>query len=326
LVEPREAPLLVGLIRRCYGDTYIDPSFYDEGSVSSLLESRTLHSIGAFESQGALVGHMGITLRAHGGNTADAGMTLVDPAWRGRGIAKRVALGLAQQSVALGLVGVHDYPVTVHDATQRIGAGFGVDTGLMLANVPADVVFEDMRTASGTRSSSVIRWLPFGRVPERDVFLPGRYRAFVEALYEQARLPRAALDSSESLAKSSSTIGRAYDERRRTLRLTATRLGQDIAQAVDTEIRAAAQQGAVVAHVDLLLGDPCTPVASEALRPLGFFFAGVLPEYRGGDVLRMQWLSNPGFGRSGVLSDEARAVAAFVLEDRSQTLDAEVNR
>jgi hypothetical protein len=29
LVAPEEASLLIGLIRRCYGDTYIDPSFYD---------------------------------------------------------------------------------------------------------------------------------------------------------------------------------------------------------------------------------------------------------------------------------------------------------
>jgi predicted GNAT family acetyltransferase len=48
---------------------------------------------------------MGIALRAHGGITADAGMTLVDPAFRGRGIARRVAVGLAQQSMKLGLVG-----------------------------------------------------------------------------------------------------------------------------------------------------------------------------------------------------------------------------
>ena len=102
--------------------------------VSELLANRRLHSIGAFTDAGQLVGHMGITLRPHGGITADAGMTLVDPTFRGRGIARRVAVGLAEQSMALGLVGVHDYPVTVHAATQRIGAGFGVDTGLMLAN------------------------------------------------------------------------------------------------------------------------------------------------------------------------------------------------
>ena len=123
LVRPDEGRLLIELIRRCYGETYIDPSFYDEGHVSALLDDGTLSSIGAFAGD-SLVGHMGITLRTHGGNTADAGMTLVDPSFRGRGIAKRVAVGLAQQSVALGLVGVHDYPVTVHAARVTAGASW----------------------------------------------------------------------------------------------------------------------------------------------------------------------------------------------------------
>ena len=143
---PAEASLFIGLIRRCYDETYIDPSFYSEVVVRELLARRRLHSIGAFTDTGQLVGHMGITLRPHGGITADAGMTLVDPTFRGRGIARRVAVGLAEQSMALGLVGVHDYPVTVHAATQRIGAGFGVDTGLMLANIPGDVVFQGIET------------------------------------------------------------------------------------------------------------------------------------------------------------------------------------
>ena len=80
LVASEEAPLLIGLIRRCYGETYIDPSFYDETVAGELLKSGCLHSIGAFAEAGRLVGHMGITMRAHTGITADAGMTLVDPA------------------------------------------------------------------------------------------------------------------------------------------------------------------------------------------------------------------------------------------------------
>ena len=118
LVAPEESSLLIGLIRRCYGESYIDPSFYDAEVVTERLASGRLHSIGAFMEAGTLVGHMGITLRPHGGITADAGMTLVDPAFRGLGIARRVAGGLAKQAIALGLVGVHDYPVTVHAATQ----------------------------------------------------------------------------------------------------------------------------------------------------------------------------------------------------------------
>jgi len=319
LVASEEARLLIGLIRRCYGETYIDPSFYSETVLGELLASGRLHSIGAFAEAGQLVGHMGITMRAHGGITADAGMTLVDPAFRGRGIARRVAVGLAQQSIALGLIGVHDYPVTVHAATQRIGAGFGVDTGLMLANMPGDVVFQQMETpAPGSRTSSLIRWLPFGRAPERSVYLPQRYRAKIEALYAEASLSRTVLQPDAHLGEWRSELEQAYDERRQILRLVVTSAGGDLGARVEAEICAAADRGGLVAHADLSLAHAATPAVADALRAHGFSFAGLLPEYRDGDVLRMQWLAGSvDRAASSVIStDSTREIVAFVSADR----------
>jgi serine/threonine-protein kinase RsbW len=247
-------------------------------------------------------------------------MTLVDPACRGRGIARRVAVGLAQQAIALGLVGVHDYPVTVHAATQRIGAGFGVDTGLMLANMPGDVVFQEMETpAPGSRTSSVIRWLPFGRAPERSVYLPERYRAQLEALYAEANLQRTVQEPDGHLAEHESELERSYDERRQILRLLVTRAGSDLASRVETATHEAERLGGLVAHVDFSLSDPATPAATEVLRTQGFSFAGLLPEYRDGDVLRMQWLgSSVDDTAFGVLSaDSTREIQSFVLRDRA---------
>ena len=319
LVTPAEASLLIGLIRRCYDETYIDPSFYSEAVVSEMLASRRLHSIGAFTDAGQLVGHMGITVRAHGGITADAGMTLVDPTFRGRGIARRVAGGLAKQSMALGLVGVHDYPVTVHAATQRIGAGFGVDMGLMLANMPGDVVFQEIETpAPGSRTSSLIRWLPFGLAPERSVYLPERYREQIEILYAEAHLVRTVLRSDEHLGERESELEPEYDERRQILRVGVSRGGHDLAATVEAETGCAVKCGGLVAHVDLPLADPATPVAAERLRTLGFSFAGLLPEYREGDVLRMQWLADSvdDTASSILATDSTRAIEEFVLKDR----------
>jgi serine/threonine-protein kinase RsbW len=318
---------LIGLIRSCYGETYIDPSFYRERVVRDLLAERRLYSIGAFTDAGRLVGHMGISMRPRGGITADAGMTLVDPMFRGRGIARRVAVGLAEQSMALGLVGVHDYPVTVHAATQRIGAGFGVDTGLMLANMPGDVAFQDMETsAPGARTSSLIRWLPFGRAPERGVYLPERYRESIGSLYAAAHLSREQLRSDGALGEHASELEHTYDARRQILRIAVTRTGLDLATRVENEKHAAAKRGGLVAHVDLALSNPATPAATEALRALGFSFAGLLPEYRDGDTLRLQWVAESvDSTEPSVLSTEAtRAIAAIVESDRISA--AEVGR
>ena len=88
------------------GDTYMDPTFYEPQAVHERLTSRTLHSIGAWTTDALLVGHVAIAVRPWGGNTADAGMTLVAHSHRGYGIARKVAMGLAKQAIALGLVGV----------------------------------------------------------------------------------------------------------------------------------------------------------------------------------------------------------------------------
>lgn len=64
------------------------------------------------------------------------------------------------------------------------------------------------------------------------------------------------------------------------------------------------------------MADPAAPVATAALCTLGFFFAGVLPEYRDGDVLRMQRLSKSISHDSGVLSEEGQSIEAFVVNDQ----------
>jgi serine/threonine-protein kinase RsbW len=222
--------------------------------------------------------------------------------------------------MALGLVGVHDYPVTVHAATQRIGAGFVVDTGLMLANMPADVEFQEIENpALGARTSSLIRWIPFGLAPGRRVHLPAPYREPIEALYDEACLSRTVLQSDNRIGGGESELDCAYDGRRQTLRIGVARAGRDLGAKVDAEIRGSTNRGCLIAHVDLRLGDAATLTAVEILRARGFSFAGLLPELRDGDALRMQWLSDSvDDGVSTILSTDAtRAIEAFVFEDRS---------
>jgi len=97
-----------------------------------------------------------------------------------------------------------------------------------------------------------------------------------------------------------------------------TSAGGDLGARVEAEIRAAADRGGLVAHVDLSLAHPATPVAAEALRTQGFSFAGLLPEYRDGDVLRMQWLAGSVdcAAFSVISTDSTRDIEAYVSRDR----------
>ena len=107
-----EAPRLVACVRRCYGESYIDPAQYDADEIARSIAEGRRHAIAAVARDGEVVGHIGLTLRRAGDVTADAGMTLVDPRFRGRKLARAISLALGRRAIELGLVGMHDYPVT----------------------------------------------------------------------------------------------------------------------------------------------------------------------------------------------------------------------
>jgi len=312
-----EARKLVDCVRRCYGETYVDPGQYDADRIAREIAEGRRHALVAISDSGAVIGHMGITLRRRGDITADAGMTLVDPAHRGRGISHQLGAAIARTGRALGLVGAHDYPVTVHGATQRIGADHGFDTGLLLDNMPADVAFEEMeRTAGASRSASLIRYLPLSPAPERTLYVPQRYEAIVRWLCARARLPRELATAREHAPASASEIAVREDDRRDVQRIALVTPGVNAIADITSLLRDGPGAPAT-SQIDLPLGDPAIPAIAEALWERGFFYGGLLPEYRDGDVLRLQRPAAPASARPAPVleSETARALCRFLLRD-----------
>jgi len=69
------------------------------------------------------------------------------------------------------------------------------------------------------------------------------------------------------------------------------------------------------------MDDPVTPAAADALREDRFLFCAVLPEYRSGDVLRLQRLSRDRLPRPNLVNPDAQAILGLIGRDyrRSHT-------
>jgi serine/threonine-protein kinase RsbW len=67
--------------------------------------------------------------------------------------------------------------------------------------------------------------------------------------------------------------------------------GADLREFVLVRLRELCQQRVDCIYVDLPLSHPAVEEAGSRLDELGFFFGGVLPELRDGDVLRLQFLN-----------------------------------
>lgn len=289
-LEPDDAPSLVRCLLRCYGETYLHKAFYDPEQLRSLLARKLLHSAVAVDAEGEVVAHLGAMLEHRGSRTADMILGIVDPRHRGRKLILETGIALAPSLAELGLVGLYLYATTAHAISQKLCLATGsVETGILLGFLPEATSSKQIRSpAASHRYPSILLYLPTGEAPARTVHVPRSYRRIVSAIYSRVGLEREIVDGSSDLPPRSTVQRVILDAPRDLVRFVVESAGGDLGHQVAQQLRDPGVDSMEVVQLDLRLADPATPAAVEALRPLGFFFGGVLPELRDGDVIRLQ--------------------------------------
>ncbi|MEO6026003.1 MAG: GNAT family N-acetyltransferase [Candidatus Binatia bacterium] len=315
-LDPADAPQLTACFERCYGRSYIATFFYDPDAIRARMRDGRLQPVVATMPDGTIVGHMALTRRHAQALTLEAGNTIVDPSQRSQGLAARLGAALFEVCRDGGGIGFHHYPTTAHGVMQKLAVqGGGVETGIMLGYVPAGVDYKDIGGASADRLAVVTVYQPLAPAPARSVSVPPRYAAVVHELYGKAGFARA-MHPAVPPSSSSTSVLHTTVAAPGVVQIAVERVGADLAAAV---AQAASDAAALVTHVDLPLDDPGTPAAVEALRPAGFFYCALMPEFAASDVLRLQHL-HPAAEPSTLpelVNPEARALLQFAMADRA---------
>ena len=314
-----DAPRLVACFERCYGRTYPDPSFYDARQLAARLRAGDLRSVVAWTDDSEVVGHMALSFRRAGGRVAEAGHTVVDPRVRGQRLVADLSAALVDEARRIGLSGFVHYPTTAHRIMQRLAVrGGGIETGILLDYVPAETEYRGFDlTGCGTRHAVIAVYQPIGEAPPQAVHVPERYRTWIGGFYAEAALARS-LRASAGAGKGATDQHVEHEPARGLARIVVRRIGEDLGERVASVVEEGPDRR--VTHVDLRLADPAVTAGSEVLRELGFFFAALLPDFDGCDVLRLQRV--PAFD-SDVLeprleTDAARTLLARIREDAGQ--------
>jgi hypothetical protein len=319
LVES-DAPALAQCFKRCYGKSYVVAEFYDPAATVERIHAGTLRSMVAVSTSGEIVGHMGLTVRDPRAQTVDAGNSIVDPRYRGRQLVAHLALAVIELCRESGFLGFHHYPTTVHPIKQKLALAGGTETGIMLGYIPSGTEYREIEGAPRTdRPAVVVVYHPLREAPEREVFVAGEIAGIVRAMYERAALVRTVRTDAATLPAGATELRLFHDERRGLARAQVTRVCDDVGEAVRAafgEVRVSLKQ------VDLPMFDAATPTAAAALRPLGFFFSAILPEYLDGDVLRLQRFARTSLVRPELVSPEANAIFDAIDADHTRTLRA----
>lgn len=323
-LEPGDVPSLVRCAVRCYGDSYPQRVFYDADEVRRLLSRELLYSAVAVDREDEVVAHLGMVLERRGNRTGDMVLGIVDSRFRGHALSVHVGSILAQEFQRLGLIGLYQYATTAHGISQRLNlATSSIVTGVLLGYVP-EVTSSMQRPTDplGWRIPSIMLYLPLAEAPARTAYVPKRYRELVSDIYAGIGLERQLVESGSGLPGAPTYLRSVLDTPRSLARVVVERAGRDLVSEVSRGLRDVGSSVAHIAHIDLRLSDPSTPESVEVLRELGFFFGGVLPEFRDGDVIRLQSTRQGLLDRSAiaVVSEASERHLDFVLADREAAL------
>jgi serine/threonine-protein kinase RsbW len=149
------------------------------------------------------------------------------------------------------------------------------------------------------------------------VHVPPSYRRIASDIYARVGLERRIVDGTGVLAPRSTTQRVILDAPRDLVRFAVESAGEDLGEQLAQQLRDPGMDSIEVFQLDLPLADPATPAAVEMLRPLGFFFGGILPELRDGDVIRLQAVKRRAIDRDAVslASASARELLDLVLAE-----------
>jgi hypothetical protein len=325
---PDEAARLTEAIERSYGRSYDAAWAYDVDEVRRRLACGSMRSIVGVDPAGEVVGHLALDREEPTAPAGHAGQAVVDPRYRGHHLFTTLKRDLAAWCTEAGLLGMYSEATAAHPYSQAANLELGGhETGFLLGYIPAQVSYTAIKEDSqGRRQSVALFWLTTNPAPPRVVHPPQWHRDIVAAVYAHNALDRGLVPLDETPSLTGPThlaITEHVDHNEATIAID--RVGADVVEALSAALVAEADAGRDLVHVDFSLEDPATSALPPAVHDqLGVFFGGIVPELRGGDVLRMQWLNQVEADPSdvAVASDFGAELLAYVFERKGAGVSA----
>ncbi len=308
------------LIYKNYGYTYFKDTFYYPEKILQMERSGKIFSVVA-QIDEKIVGHFAM-VRLPKSNIAEIGIAVVDPAYKGLGIMKKMFHLLLQKAKKLGLSALYGEAITFHPYSQRANARFGFcTTALMLGDVHQMVRLKGHRYPFKQKRGAVALEYKILKPFTKKIALPNRYRHWIERTYQICHmryLPK-------KLGHFNTTkIFHEYNATFNIATIVIEGVGKDFESRFHIEY-----EQLIAKHPDMVYADINLEEVShidhavEVLRKFGFFYCGVAFLRRHEkDYLRMQCEVSENVEEQEIrcYSDFCKQLHAFILKDKSKKI------
>lgn len=283
----------------------------------------------AVTPQGRIIGHTALERESLDDPIAIGGYLVVDPEYRGHGIAERITEIRFREGPSLGLRGMLAMAVTVHTASQKTSlANGGHEVGVLLAAQEARIVMRGIGGKQRHERHSIVAFYFPWRDLARESYPPAAYRDLLERIYANCAIERAIqrppagidLESLPARSMLDVSILRAANHGR----IRVKSYGRDFLAEVLHLVRDLHQHHVAVIRLELPLSDPSTAIFGGAAEELGFSFAAVFPGTAAGDLLCLQSLHEVEVNPADIhtASENGAALLQAVIASRERVLSS----
>jgi anti-sigma regulatory factor (Ser/Thr protein kinase) len=310
---------------KSHGYSFFDDHIYYPERLVALTASGDMISYVAVTNDDVFMGHACLLFQYPEDRCAELTFAFVNPEYRGQGALGRLVTALFEVHGQRPLEGVYAYAVANHPFTQKSTLRQGInDCGILLATSPASWKFKGIAGDPSQRISVVLSFRYIGPAKRLVIYPPSHHRAMIEKLYQNIKaeheyaVPVAVPElsgESEFLTGTNSSEGCAE--------IFISHYGKDVVREVRKLLRSYCLQSYASINLFLRLEDPATYSLTEEFEKLGFFFAGILPCARIGDVLILQFLNNVDVDYSKITaySDIAKLILGYIQERDPNRID-----
>jgi serine/threonine-protein kinase RsbW len=318
LMTPDDAIAVARCTYAVYGYSLPDDYLYVPDRMREMLDGGLLEVCIGTTPAGEVVSCLTCQVDEPGAPVGYLGEGLVDPRFRHHGLLEQMLRFAQARARERGLLGIYAEAVTVHPYSQKSNLALGFsEMGVQLGDEAPTVDFKQIAGGGDRRrTATVLNFLKTREGPRRAVYPPARHRPMIERLYGSGSLSRELRGPAPAALPAAGGRVRVevYPEWSEAL-LRVAAYGADLPDLVRARLRELCRRRIDWIGLDLPLSDPGAAHLCAAFEGLGFFFAGIIPDLVGDDILRLQYLNEVEVevASAQIASDFGRELFGYVV-------------
>lgn len=296
---PEQSTELARFVYKVHGNNFGEESIYYPDKRTEEIESGLLDACVVLNESNEVIGHLAMTLSAVDSMVGHSCQAIIDPRYIKHGLFKRMKEFMIDNANARGMYGLYSEVPADNILNQQSNISLntheiGVLMGHLISNFSRDTKNSEIKNI---RTAAILFYIKINEEPALNIYPPYHHKTIISKIYNKHKLNRTIRTTSRTnidraLVDKTAVRVRVVPETS-VAYLSITDFGLDFKQHIMFRMKEFIHRKIECIYLDLPLNNPYTQLLCASFEMLGFFFAGVVPEYyETGDVLRLQYLNN----------------------------------